>query len=157
MKNVAIRSRMPIKGRLTFELFGPDGVRKEVREVQNTITELGDAHVADQLEDAPAEAQNGFMNIGTTSGGKTAASTGLEAALTAVALTSSTQGAGAADNDLVIVATWGAGVSTGAIVEAGIFNLNNNTSLQCWADFAVVNKLAADSMTITWTWQLGAS
>jgi len=148
---------MKIKGRLVFEIFGPDGVRKEVREVQNTITELGDAHVADQLADVPGDAQNGFMNIGTTSGGKTAASTGLEAALTAVALTSTTQGAGGDDNDLIFVGTFPAGTSTGAIVEAGILNLNDNISLQCWADFAVVNKLAADAMTITWTWTLGAS
>ena len=157
MKNVAIHSGMPIKGRLTFELFGPDGVRKEIREIDNTITELGDAHVADQLEDAPAHAQTGFMNIGTTSGGKAANSTGLEAALTGVALTSTTKGVGGDDNDLIFVATWGAGVSTGAIVEAGIFRLNDNATLQCWADFAVVNKLAADAMTITWTWTLGAS
>ena len=155
--NLGFKSKYGINGMAHLELFGADGKLKEERAVENTITELGDAHVADQLADVPVDAQNGFMNVGTTSGGKTAASTGLEAALTAVALTSSTVGAGAADNDLIIVATFPAGTSTGALVEAGIFNLNDNTSLQCYAEFAVVNKLAADSMTITWTTQHGAS
>jgi len=47
----------------------------------------------------------------------------------------------------------GAGVGTGAITEAGIFNVvtQNTTDLICVSSFAAVNKGADDSLVITWT------
>ena len=46
-----------------------------------------------------------------------------------------------------------AGTGTGAITEAGLFNVvtQNTTDLILYADFAVVNKGAGDSLVITWT------
>ncbi len=145
-----------IKGLFHAELFGPDGVLKEERIIQNTVTELSDAHVADALSDAPAEAQIGYMAVGTGAG-QTSASTGLATSLERHALTSTTLGIGAVDNDLVYVGTWGAGVGTGAITEAGILTADNNTSLPYYAEFAVINKGAADTLVITWTASFGAS
>jgi len=49
------------------------------------------------------------------------------------------------------VGDWAAGVGSGAITEAGIFVGDNNTSLNYYADFAVVTKGAADTLEITWT------
>ena len=40
---------------------------------------------------------------------------------------------------------------TGAITEAGIFNASTGGDMFARTKFAVVNKGAADSMTITWT------
>jgi hypothetical protein len=51
--------------------------------------------------------------------------------------------------------TWAAGDGTGAITEAGIFNHatkdHANEDMFARTKFAVVNKGALDSMTITWT------
>jgi len=148
-------SNVGIKGRVHIQLFGPDGKLKDERLHVNTVTELGDAHVADQMSDS-GDAALGFMAVGTGSG-QVAADTGLDAVLDRNALTSTTQGAGAADNDVVFVGIWAAGDGTGAITEAGIFLSDDDASMNYYADFAVINKLAADTLVITWTVQYGAS
>jgi len=148
-------SNVGIKGRVHIQLFGPDGKLKDERLHVNTVTELGDVHVADQMSDS-GDAALGFMAIGTGSG-QVAADTGLDAVLDRNALTSTTQGAGAADNDVVFVGTWAAGDGTGAITEAGIFLSDDDASMNYYADFAVINKLAADTLVITWTVQYGSS
>ena len=145
-----------IKGKCHVQLFGPDGKVKEERIIHNTVTELGDAHVADQLADVPDEAQLGYMAIGTGTG-QVAADIGLDALLDRNALTTTTQGAGAADNDLVFVGDWAAGDGTGAITEAGIFLGDNDTTMNYYASFAVVTKAAGDTLKITWTVTFGAS
>lgn len=150
-----IRSKFPIHGHMHLELRGPDGKVKDVRDLENTITELMDAQVADRMSDA-GQAAIGFMAVGTGTG-QTSASVGLATSLERHALTSTTQGAAGNDNDVIYVGTWAAAVGTGAITEAGILELDDNTSLMCYDDFAVVNKLAADSLVITWTVTFGAS
>jgi hypothetical protein len=47
----------------------------------------------------------------------------------------------------------GAGVGTGAITEAGIFNVvtEDTTDLICYSSFSVINKAAGDALVITWT------
>ncbi len=151
-----LQSKSGIKGVCHLKLFGPDGELKEERIVENTITDLGDAHVADQMSDQ-GEAAIGFMAIGTATGGKSTASTGLETSLDRNALTSTTQQGGGDDNDVIYVGDWAAGDGTGALVEAGILRADNNTTLMCFADFAVVNKAAGDTLQINWTWTYGAS
>jgi hypothetical protein len=51
----------------------------------------------------------------------------------------------------VYVASFPAGTGTGAIVEAGLFNASSGGDMLCRTTFAVVNKGANDSITITWT------
>ena len=154
-KNQGLSSHAGINGLCRVRLFGPDGELKEERVIHNTVTELGDAHVADAMSDQ-GEGALGYMAIGTGSG-QGAADVGLDSVLDRNALDSTTQGAAGDDNDVIFVCTWAAGDGTGAITEAGIFLGDNDTSLNYYADFAVVNKLAADSMVITWTATYGAS
>jgi len=154
-KDMGFKTGLGIKGLYHLELRDEYGELKEERIVHNTVTELGDAHVADAMSDQ-GEGALGFMAIGTGSG-QGAASVGLAVSLDRNALTSTTQGAGGDDNDVVFVGTWVPGDGTGAITEAGIFLGDNNTSMNYYADFAAVNKLAADSLTITWTVTYGAS
>lgn len=144
-----------IKGKVKLTLKDDKGnVIKEV-EGRNTITNLMDAHVADQLSDSGGGAI-GYMGVGTGSG-QGASDTGLDSTLDNVALDSTTQGAGGDDNDVVYVATFGAGVCTGAITEAGIFQADNNTTLMAYDDFDVINKGASDTLEITWTITFGSS
>jgi len=154
-KDQGFHSVLGIRGLCHAVLIGPDGEIKEERIIHNTVTELMDAHVADQLSDS-GEAAIGFMAVGTGSG-QTSASVGLAVSLDRNALTSTTQGAAGDDNDVIYVGTWVAGDGTGAITEAGILLGDNNTSLMLYADFAAVNKAAGDSLVITWTVTFGAS
>lgn len=151
-----LKSKMGIKGMCHIELFGQDGVLKDERTIGNTITVGGDAHVADQMSDS-GDAAIGYMAVGTSTGGKSTASTGLETSLDRNALTSTTQGTGGADNDVIYIGDWAAGDGTGALVEAGILHADNNTTLMAYADFAAINKGAADTLKITWTVTFGSS
>jgi len=56
-----------------------------------------------------------------------------------------------ATNTIQYACTWAANDGTGAITEAGIFNASSAGDMFARTKFAVVNKGAADSMTITWT------
>ena len=152
---LGIHSKLGIKGKAHLKLFGPDGELKEERIIHNTVTELMDAQVADQMSDG-AGAAIGYMAVGTGSG-QTSASTGLATSLDRNALTSTTQGGGGADNDSVYVGDWAAGDGTGALTEAGVLLADNNTTLMLYADFTVVNKGGADTLQITWTATYGAS
>ena len=154
----AVYEHLPIESDVYVVLFGPDGKIKEVREVPNTWTQVGDAHVADQLSDQ-GNAAMGWMSIGTTSGGKSTASTILEAEALKVALDSTTQGAGAADNDVIYVATFSGAAGPYASVEAGIFNnvAANTGVMLCYTEWSVVNIGVADTMVVTWTATMGAS
>ena len=150
-----LKSKLGIRGHMHLELKDAQGNLKEVRDDWNTVTELGDAHVADAMSDK-GEGALGYMAVGTGTG-QTSASVGLATALDVNALTSTTQGTTTNDNDVIFVGTWAAGDGTGAITEAGIFLGLNNTSMNYYSSFTVINKGASDSLVITWTASYGAS
>ena len=150
-----MKSTFGIKGQIKLTLMDKNGRVKQVVEKENTITNLMDAHVADQMSDS-GDAAIGYMAVGTGSG-QGASSTGLATSAARVALDSTTQGTGADDNDVVYAATFPAGTGTGALTEAGIMQGNNNTSLMAYDDFAAVNKGALDILLIAWTITFGSS
>lgn len=161
-KEMKVKDKHFMSGRITkMELYGPDGVLKELREFpedeHNTITVAGDKITADAMSDR-GETLPSHMGVGTTSGGKNTASNALEAQVNPrVALDSTTQGAGADDNDVIWVCTFAAGVGTGALVEAGLHNHLSAGDMYAYQEFAAINKGAADGLVITWTCTYGAS
>jgi hypothetical protein len=64
-----------------------------------------------------------------------------------------TAGGTVSNNVVTYNATFNPGTGTGAITEAGIFNSGtaNTVTMLCRTVFAVVNKGADDTMSITWT------
>ena len=140
-----------LSGVMEAKLFDKFGGLKDRREVHNTVTTLCHKMAADQLLAAPAVAVPGWMELGTGTG-QGAASTTLATHIAGsrTALDSKTRGANAI---ITMICTFGAGVGTGAITEAGIFNVvtQNTTDLLTYASFSVVNKGADDSLVVTWT------
>jgi hypothetical protein len=130
---------------------------KELRDFDNVFTDVGDAHVADQMASTPGEDPMSDMAIGTSAVELTAGDTQLGGELDRNTLTSFTQGAGGDDNKVVYVGDWAAGDGTGAITEAGIFNSHTADSgtLLCAQTFSVINKGASDTLQITWTVTFG--
>ena len=147
-----MKDRVGFVGRVTLVLKGSDNQVKDLREVENTITALGDALVADQMSEMEEDALS-HMAVGTGTGGTTT----LNNESARVILTSGTQGTGANDNDAIYVATFPAGTGTGALTEAGILNASSNGVLFNIAEFSAINKAAADTLVITWTVTFGAS
>lgn len=134
---------------MSLTLRGPDGEVKEQVDRYNTVTALGKELIADQLltglstTSGPTYAKPSHMAIGTGTPSATALGTELDRN----AFTSKSR----LTNVLTMVADWAAGDGTGAITEAGTFNAASGPTMMTSASFAVVNKLAADTLNITWT------
>jgi len=151
-----MREKIFIKSNVIVELFDKQRKLKDRRIVSNVITEVGDAHVADQMSDR-TEASMAFMAVGTSTTAASAGNTALGNEIDRNALTSRTQGTGADDNDVIYVCDFGAGEAVGAITEAGIFNQSVGGQMLCRTTFAAINKGTDDKLKITWTITFGAS
>jgi len=138
------------KGVLQLTLIDENGNIKQQQE-NNLVVNTGLAYIASRIKDATAGVMT-HMGVGTGSVAAAAADTALGTALGArVVLDSTTVVTTTATNDSVqFVATFGAGVSTGAITEAGIFNALTGGTMLCRTVFAVINKGALDTLVITW-------
>lgn len=141
-----------VRGNLVIEVRGPDGAIKETRTVPNLVVTVGLQHIADQMSDQ-GEGAMSHMAIGAGVAAAAAGDTALGSELGRVALTSTTQ----STVSVVYIATFPAGTGTGAVTEAGIFNATPAGVMLCRTVFAVVNKAAADSITITWTLTFSAA
>ena len=139
------QSTMQIIENFHLVLKGPDGNIKEERIIHNLVTTAGKNGAADQILAAPTLPKPGWMAIGTGS----PAATLLGAEIDRNALTSKLR-AGAV---VTMIGDWAAGDGTGAITEAGVFDVVTANTVNMWmsASFAVVNKLAADTLSIVWT------
>ena len=117
-----------------------------VAEVPNLVVTTGKGYVASRMKDAAVGAMS-HMAIGTGSVAAAAGNSALGSEVTRNALTSTT----ISGSTITYVATFGAGEGTGAITEAGTLNGATGGTMLCRTVFAVVNKGASDSMTITWS------
>ena len=116
-----------------------------VQETENLVVTAGKNWVADRMNDANTVMTH--MAVGTGTNAAAAGDTTLQTENDRNALTSTT----VTDNAVAYVATWAAGDATAAITEAGIFDAATGGDMLARTVFSVVNKGAADSMTITWT------
>jgi hypothetical protein len=140
-----IKENLAIEANCFIRLFDKDGNLKEERNIHNTVTTAGKNAIADQILAAPSLVKMGWMAIGTGS----PAATLLGAENARVAFDSKTRGT----NVVTVVATFGAGVGTGTITEAGTFDVVTANTVNMWmsASFGAVTKAAGDSLVITWT------
>jgi len=136
-----------VKGNLHIVIRDANGNIKEEREEKNLVVTAGLGYIASRMVGTASTVMS-HMEVGTNSTAAAAGDTTLGAAVAGsrTALTSFTA-SGAVST---AVCTFGAGVGTGALTEAGIFNASSGGTMLCRTVFSVVNKGAADSMTITW-------
>lgn len=139
-------------GRLSIQIKGPDGEVKDERTVDNLVVTAGLNYIASRMRDATATTMS-HMAIGSGTATAAAANTALGTELGRVSLTSTT----VSGNGVSYVASFGPAVGTGAITEAGLFNASSGGTMLCRTVFAVVNKEAGDTMSITWTVTIGAA
>ena len=116
-----------------------------VQETENLVVTAGKNWVADRMNDANTVMTH--MAVGTGTNAAVAGDDELQTENDRNALTSTT----VTDNAVAYVATWAAGDATAALTEAGIFDAASSGDMLARTVFSVVNKGAADSMTITWT------
>lgn len=133
------------KQRWTMRLVLRDakGRIKARRVVHNTVTTAGKNGAADQVLASPSLGKPTHMAIGTGSPSGTALGTELDRN----ALTSKTR----SNAVVTMVGDWAAGDGTGALTEAGVFDASSTGNMWMSTSFSVVNKAAADTLSITWT------
>lgn len=126
-------------GKVLVQLNG-----QTVQEIPNLVVTTGKNFIASRMTGSTTAMSH--MSVGSTSTAAAAGDTALGGELGRVALSSSsTTGA-----VTTYSATFPAGTGTGAVVEAGIFNASSAGTMLCRTTFAVVNKGANDTLTITW-------
>lgn len=152
MASQAINEFVNMTGKLSIVVRDADGNIKRTICVPNLVVTTGKNYVAGRMVGAGGDPTvMSHMAIGSGVVAPAAGNSTLGTELGRVALGSWTQGVGGAANTVTGAAMFPAGVGTGAITEAGIFNDGASGVMLCRTVFPVVNKLAADSIAITWT------
>jgi hypothetical protein len=136
-----VNENLKLTGALTIALND-----EVVHEVDNLVVTAGKNFVASRMKDTTKAAMT-HMAVGTGTTEALAAQTALVTETDRNTLTSTT----VTNNAVAYVATWAAGDATAALTEAGIFDAASSGDMLARTVFSVVNKGAADSMTITWT------
>ena len=145
---------LPMDANVELTLLDSSGRVKDRRHIHNTMATLGKNSIMNLVATTPTQVKPGWMELGTGTGGTTKLA--LYIASSRTALDSSTNTA-ATNAVLTMVCTFGAGVGTGAVTEAGVFSVVTQdtvaatTPMYCYSSFSVINKAAGDSLVITWT------
>ena len=150
-----LKDNHSLRGNFHFKLTDEFGNIKQEFDVANTVTELGDSQVADQMV-VGVVAKPTHIAVGTGAAGGAGATT-LTNETHREILDSTSLGGGGDDNDVIWIGTFAAGHGTGPLTEAGILNAGVGGVLTVISGFAVINKGAADALEITWTLTCGAS
>jgi hypothetical protein len=145
-----------MRGEVDIVVCAPDGSVKDARKIHNLVVNTGLAYIISRMVGTAKNVMS-HMAVGEGTTAASAGDTALESQLgSRVSLTSTTI-AGSNNEKVVYVASFGAGVGTGAVTEAGVFNAGTSGDMLCRTVFAVVNKAADDTMQITWTITLSAT
>ena len=116
-------------------------------DVPNLVVTTGKNYIAAKIvatTNSPVSMTH--MAIGTGTGTPAAADTTLGTEIGRVSLSGST----VSTNTVTYTATFPAGTGTGAVTEAGIFNAASAGTMLARTTFAIINKGANDTLTITW-------
>jgi hypothetical protein len=148
----AIDEMLEMRGTLHIELRDEYGNLKDERLLENLVVSAGKTHIASRMVGVASNVMS-HMAVGTNNTAPAAGDTTLaaEVAASRTALSSYTSSGAVA----TAVCTFGAGVGTGALVEAGIFNASSVGTMLCRTTFSTINKAAGDSLTVTWTVTVG--
>jgi hypothetical protein len=148
-----LNDALKLKGRVALVLKDKDGKVKESREIDNLVVDAGLDFIASRMAGTSAAVMS-HMALGSGTTAAAAGNTDLESILgSREALDSTT----VTDNTVTYVSSFEAGDATGAVTEAGIFNASTAGTMLCRTVFAVVNKQADDTLSVTWTITISAS
>lgn len=133
-----------VTGIVTLVRTNSEGVVLE-KISKNLVVDTGKTFIASRMVGAASVVMS-HMALGTGAVAATGANTALGTEVGRVALTGSV----ASTNTVTYTASFGPGVATGAITEAGIFNASTAGTLLARTVFPVVNKAAGDTISTTW-------
>jgi len=136
------------KGTVQIKHWDSEGKLLLDEEYQNLVVTTGLEWIAGRLSNSPPSYMN-YIAVGT---GSTTPAAGQTALVTEVARQAITVTGGSASGATIIYSTsFGAGVGTGALQEAGIFQSSSGSTMLSRVTFATINKAAGDTVSIVWT------
>lgn len=142
-----MNENLTVTGDLDIELIGPDGQVKQAIHIKNLVVTAGRNFVASRMINTAATAMS-HMAIGSGNTAAALGDTALGTELARVALS----GASNSANQNTYSASFGPGVGTGTVREAGIFNANSGgTMLNRALVTPEVVKNAPDTLNVNWT------
>jgi len=133
-------------GQLTIDKY-VDSVKVDTYAVNNMVVTTGKNYIVSRMKDATATAVS-HMAIGS---GSTAAVVGDTALQTQLSNRIAFDSITVLNNTITYIATFGPGVATGNVYEAGLFNNTTGGTMLARTVFGLITKSAADTFVITWT------
>ena len=148
-----INDDLKLRGDVAIVLKDKDGNVKDSREIHNLVVSSGLEFICSRMAGTSA----GVMSHMALGSGTTAAAAGQTDLVSILGSREALDSTTASSNTITYVSSFEAGEGTGAVTEAGIFNASSSGTMLCRTVFAVVNKQADDTMSVTWTITLTAS
>lgn len=146
-----MQDELKLKGSMTAVLIKEDGTT-ETHFKDNIIVNVGFDFIADAIgKSASRPNVMGWIAVGT---GVAAAAAGDTALGTELARGAATYAHTAGTKTFTFTTTFAAGTATGAITEAGVINAASAGTLFDRVVFAVINKSAADTLQVTFTFTM---
>lgn len=143
---------LKLRGDVALVLRDKNGNVKDERKIKNLIVNTGLNFICDRMKND--ETAMSHMALGS---GSTAAAAGDTTLGTQLGSREALDSDTVSSNTITYTSSFEAGDATGAVTEAGIFNATSGGTMLCRTVFAVVNKSADDSLSVTWTITLTAS
>lgn len=144
-----LNEQFKVTGDVLVEITGPDGKIKDRREIKNVVVTNGKSFIASSILKTTSNTPTAMTHMAIGSGTATAvvgdSTLGTEISGTRTAVSSSASGA-----VVTYTASFAAGVGTGNVTEAGVFNAASGGTMLCRTVFGVVTKGADDTMSINW-------
>ena len=148
-----INEELKLRGDVAIVLKDKDSNVKDSREINNLVVSSGLEFICSRMAGTSA----GVMSHMALGSGTTAAAAGQTDLVSILGSREALDSTSAASNTITYVSSFEAGEATGAVTEAGVFNAASSGTMLCRTVFAVVNKAADDTMSVTWTITLTAS
>jgi len=148
-----INDNLKLRGDVALVLKDKNGNIKETREINNLVVSAGLTFICSRMAGTSA----GVMSHMALGSGTTAASAGQTDLVSILGSREALDSTSASSNTITFVSSFEAAEGTGAVTEAGVFNAASSGTMLCRTVFAVVNKQADDTMSVTWTITLSAS
>ena len=138
-----------LKGTIEFVVIDKEGNIKEVRRMENVITNNGKASVAALILADVSETPYDYIAIGTGTTAASASDTALETETHRAAATGSRTTTNVTNDTAQLQATFNFSASY-SITESGVFNASTGGTMLCRQTFSAINVSAGDSLQVTW-------
>ena len=143
-------SKIKITGELSIQKFDENNNLVQQINIPNLVVSAGKQHIAQRIA-SNSETIMSHMAIGS---GVTTPALSNSTLVTELARQSLTLTSVDSFN-ITYTATFAAGIGTGSITEAGIFNNGTSGTMLCRTTFPVITKGASDTIAISWTITVG--